>query len=261
MKQARDFRDECDDLHALLAPLDETALERRTPFKNWTLNDIVRHLHAWNLAADGALTDSPGSREFVTGALKHLDGTLRDYEAAYLDGASGPSLVTNWREHAAAMAARYSAADPSARVAWVGPPMSVRSAITARQMETWAHGQAAFDLMGSERRNTDRIRNIVVLGVNTFGWTFAVRGESPPGPMPYLVLTAPSGAVWRYGEPSDVERIEGSAVAFCQVVTQTRNIADTTLSVEGPVATAWMRKAQCFAGPPHPPPPPGTRKP
>ena len=42
-------------------------------------------------------------------------------------------------------------------------------------------------------------------------------------------------------------------------MTQTRNIADTKLKVTGPVATDWMSKAQCFAGPPNPPPLPGTR--
>jgi uncharacterized protein (TIGR03084 family) len=77
--------------------------------------------------------------------------------------------------------------------------------------------------------------------------------------MPNLVLTAPSGEIWTHGEPSQTERIEGLAEEFCQVVTQTRNIADTNLNVTGPVATDWMSKAQCFAGAPNPPPAPGTR--
>ena len=38
------------------------------------------------------------------------------------------------------------------------------------------------------------------------------------------------------------------AVEFCQVVTQTRNIGDTALSVAGDVANQWMSVAQCFAG-------------
>jgi hypothetical protein len=75
-----------------------------------------------------------------------------------------------------------------------------------------------------------------------------------------LRLTAPSGALWEYGEASDNERIEGPAEAFCQVVTQTRNIADTTLSVVGSNATAWMAKAQCFAGAAETPPAAGTRR-
>jgi uncharacterized protein (TIGR03084 family) len=126
-------------------------------------------------------------------------------------------------------------------------------------METWAHGQEVYDALGVVRKDEDRIKNIVVLGVNTFGWTYACRQATPPGPLPRLQLTAPSGEVWEFGEQSDKERITGSATEFCQVVTQVRNIADTSLSVEGPVASDWMSKAQCFAGAPAEPPAPGTR--
>jgi uncharacterized protein (TIGR03084 family) len=77
--------------------------------------------------------------------------------------------------------------------------------------------------------------------------------------MPHVVLTAPSGAIWTYGTQSDAERIDGKAEEFCQVVTQTRNVSDTSLKVTGPVATDWMSKAQCFAGPPAAPPAPGSR--
>ena len=55
--------------------------------------------------------------------------------------------------------------------------------------------------------------------------------------------------------------VEGRAVEFCQVVTQTRNVADTTLRVVGEPARRWMAIAQCFAGPPENPPAPGARVP
>ena len=41
-------------------------------------------------------------------------------------------------------------------------------------MGTWALGQAVFDLPGQVRTETDHIQNIVVLGVNTFSWSFKV---------------------------------------------------------------------------------------
>ena len=126
-------------------------------------------------------------------------------------------------------------------------------------METWAHGQEVYDLLGTVRQNADRIRNIVVLGANTYGWTFAVRRQQPPAPVPHLILTAPSGEVWSYNEPSATERIEGAAEEFCQVVTQVRNIADTDLKVTGANAALWMSIAQCFAGVASQPPAPGTR--
>lgn len=53
--------------------------------------------------------------------------------------------------------------------------------------------------------------------------------------------------------------IQGEAVEFAQVVTQTRNIADTELDVSGDVANEWMAIAQCFAGGPVAPPAAGAR--
>ncbi|WP_207764921.1 hypothetical protein [Hyphococcus luteus] len=138
--------------------------------------------------------------------------------------------------------------------------MSARSSITARQMVTWAHGQAIYDELGLDRQNTDAIQNIVILGVNTYGWTFATRGRAALEPRPTIILTAPSGDIWTYGDDQEDERIEGDAVEFCQVVTQVRNVKDTRLAITGPNATAWMEAVQCFAGPPVDPPAPGMRR-
>jgi hypothetical protein len=55
--------------------------------------------------------------------------------------------------------------------------------------------------------------------------------------------------------------IEGREVEFGQVVTQTRNIPDTSLRVIGEPARCWMAIAQCFAGPPEDPPAPRARVP
>ncbi|NKC13092.1 MAG: hypothetical protein GKR94_13090 [Gammaproteobacteria bacterium] len=80
-----------------------------------------------------------------------------------------------------------------------------------------------------------------------------------PSPIPYVRLTVPSGAIWAFHEASETDRIEGGAAEFCHVVTQGRNIADTTLKVVGESAKRWMNVAQCFAGPPREPPAPGER--
>jgi uncharacterized protein (TIGR03084 family) len=261
-QQPADFADESDALHALLAPLGEAALAERTAFKGWTIADVVGHLHFWNRAALLSLAAPDEFRALGAQVIAHLGSgkTLREFERASLDGLAGRALVGAWHDSARATAARFAAADPSARVLWVGPGMSVRSAITARLMETWAHGQAVYDLLGVVRRNADRIRNVAVLGVNTYDWSFRVRGQKPPQPKPHLKLAAPSGAVWTWNEPSGDDLIEGAAEEFCQVVTQVRNVADTRLTVRGAAATAWMANAQCFAGPPETPPSPGTRR-
>ena len=68
------------------------------------------------------------------------------------------------------------------------------------------------------------VRNIATIGMKTFGWTFVNRGLEVPGPPPYVRLVAPSGEVWEWNDPSESESVRGDALAFCQVVTQVRNI-------------------------------------
>jgi uncharacterized protein (TIGR03084 family) len=259
-QQVIDFRDESEALYRLMQPLDAAAFATPTQFKRWTFDDILGHLHVWNRAADLSLSGEKAFEGFLGEVYQAVrSGNLRAFENDRLGGLCGPALLEQWRGFVLEMSGRFGAADPQARVRWAGPDMSVRSSITARLMETWAHGLAIYDALGVERVDTDRIRNIAVLGVNTFAWTFRNRGLEVPTVMPYLRLTAPSGATWEWGEPGAAERIEGSASEFCQVVTQTRNVADTDLRVTGETAMAWMRVAQCFAGPPEQPPAPGTR--
>jgi len=151
------------------------------------------------------------------------------------------------------------ALDPESRLKGFGPDMGVRMFTTARQMETWAHGQDVYELLRVRRRNTDRIRNIALIGVKTFGWTFANRGLPVPGDPPYVRLTAPSGAVWEWNPSCERNRVEGSAVDFCHGMTQGRHITDVSLTVVGETAWRWMSIAQCFAGGPEDPPKPGQR--
>jgi uncharacterized protein (TIGR03084 family) len=260
MQPAYDFRDECKALAALVTPLTDAQFAMPTQFKGWTINMILRHLHVWNIAADLALNDTAGFDVFrAQMAVGIAGGRLPDFEEAYLNGLSGQKLCAAWVQQFEAMTPIFAAVEPKHRVQWVGPDMSVMSAITARLMETWAHGQAIYDALGVERIDDDRIGNIVRLGVNTYGWTWKNRRIEPPGPMPQLRLTAPSGALWEYGEASDSGMIEGLASEFCQVVTQCRNIADTDLVATGAVAMQWMAVAQCFAGPPQDPPAKGAR--
>jgi uncharacterized protein (TIGR03084 family) len=261
IEQATDFRDEADALFALIDPLDERDWSRKTRFKDWTINDVIAHLHFADYAADLSLSDGAAFKDFARSMMvppkpgeRRLDATHQ-----WLGGMKNHGLLVRWRDFYRAMADRFAAADPKQRVKWFGPDMSVRSSITARLMETWAHGQAIYDLLGQRRIDSDRIKNIVVIGINTFGWTFTNRGLPVPANRPTIRLTAPSGALWEWDEADPANLIEGSAVEFCQVVTQTRNIADVGLKVVGDAARSWMAIAQCFAGPPESPPAPGTR--
>lgn len=259
MEQVRDFLEECDALADAASDLPAADWGRPTQFKGWTPNDVIVHLVFWNRAADRSLFEP---QTFAADMPRFLDEIRTSGIRAMENRAipeRGSALFAVWQTEYRDMAHRWEAVDPKTRVRWVGPEMSARSSMSARQMETWAHGQEIFDLLGRERVEHDRIRNIVFLAINAFGFAHRIHGLDVPAAIPRLVLTAPSGAVWTFGEDESAGRVEGSAVEFAQVQTQTRNVADTALSVRGPVAERWMQIAQCFAGPPETPPAPGTR--
>lgn len=261
LQQAIDLQTECDALYALLQPLSDADFERKTLFKDWTINTVLQHLHYFNYAAHLSLDDEDGILALLAGlrtsAEKGVDMVAHTNQK--LDGVGGRALLKLWHDYYTAMIPDYEDVDPKKRVPWAGPDMSVRSSVTARLMETWSHAQAIYDLLGVARQDGDHIKNVVVIGNNTFGWTFINRGEEVPQDQPFLKLTAPSGEIWEFNEPSVGNYIEGAATDFSQVVTQCRNIGDTNLKVVGETATKWMAVAQCFAGPPRTPPAAGVR--
>ncbi|WP_425045185.1 TIGR03084 family metal-binding protein [Primorskyibacter sp. S87] len=258
MEQARDFFEESEALHAVLTNVHGEQWQTVTQFKGWTLDDVLVHLHFWNGMADLSLTDEAAFQERLARTFAGIQSKGFRVTENEMIAERGDDLRDAWRELYSHIGSTWAELDPKQRVKWAGPEMSVRSSITARQMETWAHGQEVFDILGVKRQEHDRIRNIVVLGVNTFGWAYKVHGKEPPESMPRLELTAPSGTLWEFGDPG-ADLIRGSAVEFAQVVTQTRNVGDTSLDVSGVVAVEWMSIAQCFAGGPETPPVKGLR--
>ncbi|NNC36059.1 MAG: TIGR03084 family protein [Hyphomonadaceae bacterium] len=262
MQEAWDFKDESDAIAAVLDGKTETDFETVTLFKNWTIKDIIGHLHLWNIAADLTLNKPEEFMEFVTEKMSLLmqGKSHPELQEEVFKGKSGLDIYDEWKAYYPEMAERFAKADPDHRVKWAGPDMSVLSCIIARQMENWAHAQAIFDVFGLDRVDTDRLKNVAHIGVTTYSWSFKVRGEEPILPKPYVRLTAPSGAIWEWNEPQDDNKVEGSATEFSQVVTQTRNVGDTGLTLIGEAATTWMNNAQCFAGGAETPPVKGARR-
>ena len=261
LEQAIHFKEESDALYKLLINADKNSFKLKTQFKSWTINDVLYHLHVWNIAALLSLKNENEFKEFMQNFMEAVKSgnSAREYEKILSDNTEGLDLLNLWKETYEKISNEFAKSDPKKRVKWAGPDMSVRSSITARHMETWAHGQEIFDQLGFERIDTDRIKNIVVIGVNTFGWTYINRNLSIPEKMPKLSLLSPSNELWEWNEDNEEDMISGSATEFSQVVTQVRNINDTSLKVSGKIANEWMSIAQCFAGPPENPPEKGTR--
>jgi uncharacterized protein (TIGR03084 family) len=263
LQVSQDFRDEVDELHGFLQTLKPEDWDRETGFMEWTPWDVVAHLHYFDVVSNASIAGEEAftaERDALFAAVGKQQ-TSKQIARERFGGLGAAELLAQWQSAAHALAESLGESDPKRRLPWFGPDMGVPMFTTARYMETWAHGQEIYDLVGASRTHTDRIKNIATIGVKTFGWTFVNRKLEIPGPPPYLRLIAPSGEVWEWNDPSESECILGDAVDFCRVVTQGRNIADTPLQVTGPVATEWMSIAQCFAGGAVDPPKPGSRGP
>jgi len=261
MQQAHDYLEEAATLAGVLENRPDSVFETVTLFKSWTINDVIGHLHMFDVAALKTLESAQAFQAFFAPIKAGLGQgmSLLETQYPYLGDLRGRPLFEIWHDTTEKLGQAYANADPRQRVEWAGPEMSALSSITARQMETWAHGHEVFDVLGMQRKETDRIKNICHLGVVTFGWTFINRKIPVPEPAPYVRLTSPSGEDWEWNEPSSKNSVVGKASEFAQVVTQVRNIKDTSLYMTGEAAQIWMTIAQCFAGKSETPPAQGAR--
>jgi uncharacterized protein (TIGR03084 family) len=148
------------------------------------------------------------------------------------------------------MIAAFAAADSSARVPWFGPDMSLAAALTSRIMETWAHGQDVFDALGLTREPTARLWHIARFGTRTRDFAYKLNALAPPTEEFRVELASPDGTTWAFGPEDAEQRLTGSAVDFCLMITQRRHPADTDLVATGADVEEWLTLAQAFAGPP-----------
>jgi len=239
-----DLTAEHEDLDAIVAGLSDAEWSIETPSPGWTIRDQISHLWFFDQRALMALTDREAFAADVEWMLAH-GGT----DASVAPGRSMTSeeLLHHWRHDRAELVATATTLDPSTRVPWYGPAMAARSFITARLMETWAHGQDIADALGVTRVPTRRLRHVAHIGVRARPFSYAVHSMAVPDTEVAVRLTGPDGDRWDWGDSSS-DVVSGPALDFCLVVTQRRHVADTRLQIDGDAANEWMSIAQAFAG-------------
>jgi uncharacterized protein (TIGR03084 family) len=251
-----DLEAEHDDLDGLVGSLDEASWGLATPAPGWAVRDQVSHLAFFDDAATAAIVDPEGFTVTAEAALA-AGGDPMEEHLRRGRAMAGRDVLAWWRGARSQMMGAAAGLDARDRVPWFGPPMGALSFVSARLMETWAHGQDVADALGVARAPTARLRHIAHLGVRARPFSYVVRGLEVPAPAVRVSLRGPSGEHWEWdGETPTPERIEGSALDFCLVVTQRRHASDTTLDVHGALASEWLAIAQAFAGPPGPGRPP-----
>ena len=248
---ADDLAAETRSLQGLLSTMDRAQWTTPTPAVGWTVQDQLNHLAFFDESLAIAVTDPARFRREAAALTAPGD----DFPDRLVRGhrALSPEQTDAWFTRARTeLLALAAAAGPELRIPWYGPDMGMTSALTARLMETWAHGQDVADALAITRLPTDRLRHVAHLGTATRAFSFRLRGLTPPEQEPFVDLTAPSGDRWQWGPPATDESVTGTALDFCLVVTQRRHLSDTTLTVVGDQARRWMSLAQAFAGVPGP---------
>jgi uncharacterized protein (TIGR03084 family) len=255
----RDLVAEQDSLDDVVGNLTAEQWSRATASPGWNVFDQVAHLAYFDDRASIAISDPDGFRRDLDEMLaRTATKSIDEITLGPLRRLTSKDLVTLWRENRRRLNDDARALTDESRVPWYGPSMGAKSFLTARLMETWAHGVDIVDSLGVTREPTDRLRHVAQLGYITRQWSYSVRGETMPPGTVRLELTAPRGVAWRWGPDDAEDSIKGSAEEFCLVVTQRRHPSDTSLS-SGDLGTHWLQRAQAFAGAPSEGPSPRSR--
>jgi uncharacterized protein (TIGR03084 family) len=246
----RDLADEQRSLEEVVAHLTLEQWSAPTPSAGWSVGDQIGHLAFFDASAATAISDpqrfNAELTELIAGATAQgIDEyTLGDFRAL-----SPEDRLSHWRAKRELLDQAAATLREDTRVVWYGPSMGAKSFLTARLMETWAHGVDVVDALGVQRPPSKRLRHVAQLGYITRGWSYSVRGEKAPDGEVRVELSGPSGETWSWGNEDADDTVRGPAEDFCLVVTQRRHLDDTALET-GPLGRHWLVRAQAFAGGP-----------
>ncbi|MFD6454929.1 TIGR03084 family metal-binding protein [Nocardia sp. NPDC060220] len=246
-----DYAAECADLENLVAPLTTEQWQTPTPAPRWDIATQIAHLTWTDEVSLIAATDAEGFAAFLAEAAPR-GLTIVDDGAEEIARTPPADLLVRWQTGREQLIAALAAVPAGTKLPWFGPPMSAASMISARIMETWAHGQDVADALDVTRVPTARLRTVAHISVRARNYAYLVNGESGPTDEFRVELTAPDGTLWTWGPEDAPQRVTGPAIDFCLVATQRRHREDAALTTEGPDADHWLGIAQAFAGPPGP---------
>jgi uncharacterized protein (TIGR03084 family) len=240
-----DLEAEQAETQAALAPVGVDDWFRPTPAKGWDVRDTAAHLADTDeIAVDTCTGGERPLNEFASRLASPEDATLW----GVLRGRrrTGTEVLEWWEEASAVEREVLARLDPASRVPW-GLGMRPNSLVTARLMETWAHGldvRAALDLPVTD---TDRLRHVAWLGYRALPYAFSIAGRAqPPGEL-RVELTLPSGATYELGPAGAPNRVTGPAGEFCRLCVQRTTLAEATvLRAEGDGAIAALEVARAF---------------
>jgi uncharacterized protein (TIGR03084 family) len=232
-------------LQERLRAIDNDMWLQPTPARGWDVRDTIAHLADTDEMAIATATGALGSLN--ARAATAASGEDVTYQGV-LHGRrrSGAEVLAWWEATAEAERLMFETLDPNARVPW-GIGMRPPSLVTARLMETWAHGLDVHAALGLEPVDSDRLAHIAWLATRALPYAYTLAGREPP-PEPLRVeLTLPSGAEWNTGPADAQNRITGPAGEYCRVFVHRIQLDEARgLRAHGPAATAALSVARAF---------------
>ena len=231
-------------LQAVLADLDADAWLAPTPAWGWDVRDTVAHLAdvddmAIDTATGGPYAINDLSARAASGPDVTYHGVLRGRRL------TGAEVAAWWIASSAAVRSMLLTIPVDARVPW-GIGMRTPSLVTARLMETWAHGLDVHAALGLEPVDTDRLAHVAWLATRALPYAYSVAGRAAPADPIRVELTLPSGAAWTYGPDHATDRISGTAGDYCRVFVHRLPAADSNLVVVGDAARSAIAVARAF---------------
>jgi uncharacterized protein (TIGR03084 family) len=231
-------------LQSVVAEIDEEHWLAPTPAWGWDVRDTIAHLADTDeMAIDTARGGPYAINDVATRAASSADvtyhGVLRGRRLA------GSEVGAWWKRTSAAERSMLRHLVADARVPW-GLGMRTPSFVTARLMETWAHGLDVRHALGVAAVDTDRLAHVAWLATRALPYAYSFAGLEPPAAPLRVELSLPSGASWMLGPEDAADRITGPAGDYCRVFVHRLPFADTNLVIEGAAARSAVAVARAF---------------
>jgi uncharacterized protein (TIGR03084 family) len=232
-------------LQSLLRDVEPSDWLRPTPAWQWDVRDSVSHLADTDELAIDTMRDGP--RSLGRMVASHASAEDVTYEGVRRGRRrSGADVLAWWEAVSHEERATLRALDPATRVPW-GLGMRPPSFVTARLMETWAHGLDVYAALGVEPVDTPRLRHVAWIATRAVPYAFSVVARAPPSAPLRVELTLPDGTTWDTGPADAADRITGPAGEYCRVFVQRLRAADApNLRAEGDAARAVLAVARAY---------------
>jgi uncharacterized protein (TIGR03084 family) len=232
-------------LQSLLRDLAPDDWFRPTPSWQWDVRDTVAHLADTDAVALDTMRGGPRALGVLVSSLASPeDVTL----AGVLHGRRrrGPEVLRWWEDTSAAEREALRALTPADRVPW-GLGMSPRAFVTARIMETWAHGLDLHAALGVQPVDSMRLAHVAWIATRAIPYAFTVAGVEMPDAPVRVELTMPDGSTWSAGPADAADRITGPAGPYCRIFVQRlAPSAAPDVVAHGDAARLWLAVARAY---------------